>query len=304
MVFLKRLFFLLFSLSISHAYAQDPHEYQWWAEAHNWDGITHWSRYIIRSPGYMGPNALPIPEINKAKVTDYVSINISGEYHKGEGEFAYNPYLRLNIPIAKNKVALDFTYRPFEYYETEELIRFERFGRNKELKGYTNGDLYIGTIVQLFDSTKIPFDATLRIVLKTTTGKDLANARHIDAPAYHFDVNLGKTIFQNLYFFDKISLYSMMGLYVWQADFDNNRQNDAYLYGLRSDFEIKSYMLSIAFSGYSGYMNLRDRPMAMRYTFEKKMGQVSLNFSYQKGLRDVISNSFRLGMNYDFKKSE
>lgn len=276
--------------------AQDPHDYQWWAEAHNWDGVTHWSRYIKRLPGYMGPNALPIPEMTKGKTDSVITFSTAFEYHSGKGEFALNPLFKLNIPIVKEKVALDFIYRPFEYYETEEFIRHERHGRSKDSKGFAKSDLYIATHIQLFNQRENFLDAQLRIALKTTTGKDLANARHTDAPGYFFDMNLGKTIYENHSFINKVLLSSMAGLYVWQMDFDNNRQNDAYLYGIEAHFSIPVFTISASFSGYSGYMDMRDKPMAMRYSISTKLSRTHLFYSYQQGLRDIISSSSRVGL--------
>ena len=299
--FFFKLVLLAFFLKITvFSVSQDIPDYQWWADAHNWDGVTHWSRYIIRSPGYMGPNALPIPLVGKAVVGEKIQLETAIEYHKGRGEYAYNPYFNLIVPVAKNKAALNFIYRPFEYYQTQEFIRFERHGRNKECKGFAKGDLYIGTLVQILNEEKHFVDGVLEIFLKTTTGKDLANGRHIDAPAYYFDLNLGKSVFKNDGFLKDISFYSMLGFYVWQADFNNNRQNDAYLYGLRSDIEFKPLLLSLSYSGYSGYMNLRDKPMALRISLNKNFNKSRFYVSYQNGLRDVIKKSYRVGYEVSF----
>ncbi len=279
---------------------QEKHDYQWWADAHNWDGVTHWSRYIKRLPGYMGPNALPIPELGNAKTAQRTSLKVAAEYHKSHREMAVNPYLNLDMVVVKDKVALNFIYRPFEYYETDAYIRHERYGRNKDRKGYAKSDLYIGTLIQILDAEKHPLDAQLRIMLKTTSGKDFANGRHTDAPAYLFDLNFGKQLFQSDNFISEISLYSMAGLFVWQMEFDNNRQNDAYLYGLRTDVQLQHFRCSFTFSGYSGYMNMRDKPMAMRYSISTQRHNKTIELSYQQGLRDIIKHSLRLGMAYHF----
>ncbi len=294
-------FWIVLLMMVKALSAQDLPDFQWWTDAHNWDGVTHWSRYIIRSPGYMGPNALPIPLVNNARVDSNIEFESAFEYHRGRGEMAYNPYLNLTIPAAKEKVALSFIYRPFEYYETEEFIRYERYGRNQSCKGFAKGDLYVGTIVHILNQEKHFFDGNLDIFLKTTTGKDLANARHIDAPAYYFDLNLGKKIYESTHLIKQISFYSMLGMYVWQADFNNNRQNDAYLYGLKMNIDFGFLNMDMTYSGYSGYMNLRDKPMALRYNISKKLKNSYFYISYQDGLRDIIYNSFRLGFNYSFK---
>ena len=297
---LKFLLLILISSFVKISFAQTQSDWEWWGQAHNWDGYTHWSRYIIRTPGYMGPNALPIPLVRDAKIGDKIKIETAFEYHTGRGEYAYNPYLNLQIPVTKNKVALDFIYRPIEYYKTTEEIGLERFCRRRACEGKDGGDVYIGTLIQLFRADKYFFDGNLEIYLKSTTGKDLADARHIDAPGYYFNVNLGKTLYEKEGFLKKLSVYTMTGFYAWQVDMNNNRQDDAYLYGLRTDFSFKPLTVSCAFSGYSGYLDLRDKPMAMRYTISKEFKNMQFYLSYQQGLRDIINNSFRIGFNYNF----
>ena len=302
MVNLKIIFFIFFNVLANLLFSQNPADLLWWGQSHNWDGKTHWSRYIIRMPGYMGPNALPIPMVKNAVISDKVSFETAAEYHTGTGEYTYNPYLNLTIPVAKEKVALDFIYRPFEYYETSEAIGLERFVRYRACKGISKGDLYIGTLVHVLNQDKHFVDGNLEIFMKTTTGKDLANARYIDAPGYYFDLNLGRTLLKKDGFLKKISLYTMGGFYAWQADLDNNRQDDAYLYGVRTDVDFKPFSLNLSYSGYSGYMKMRDKPVAVRMTLTKYFKNSYLYLSYQQGLRDVIKSSFRLGYNYSFSK--
>ncbi|HDR67963.1 MAG TPA: hypothetical protein ENN61_02805, partial [Bacteroidaceae bacterium] len=38
-------------------------DYSWWNEKHNWDGVSNWTDYLIITPAYMGPNALPVPDL-------------------------------------------------------------------------------------------------------------------------------------------------------------------------------------------------------------------------------------------------
>lgn len=293
----KLVAFVIFAFYSVGLFAQAQADLDWWAQGVKWDGFTHWSRYIVRSPGYLGPNALPVPDVAQAKLGTKPSFIVSGEYHKGRGEMAVNPLLNINIPIAKGAAALDFIYRPLEYYETEQWIGLERRVRYSACKGTAKGDLYIGTLVQLFKQDKAPVDAVMEIYFKTTTGKGLANARHIDAPGYYFDLNVGRTfVKKDNGFLRKVRVSGIGGLYVWQADFDNNRQNDAILYGLRTDASFPFFDMSLSWAGYSGYMNLRDNPMVVRCTIEKKIKHLSLFLRYQKGLRDVVDVSLRAGI--------
>ncbi|MCD4745738.1 MAG: hypothetical protein K8R58_05520, partial [Bacteroidales bacterium] len=92
----------------------------------NWDGITHWSRYIIMSPKYMGPNALPVPEIRNGLLNDEIEFEISTEYHFMKGDNTYNLFSKLYFPFAKNKIAVELYGVPVEYYQMDSSLRYER----------------------------------------------------------------------------------------------------------------------------------------------------------------------------------
>lgn len=283
-------------------FSQDDNDYTWWNEKHNWDGITPWSSMIKRLPGIMGPNALPIPEIRDVKIGDKVNLYSSINFHKGRGEIALNPYLNLEIPISKNKIAIDLTYRPFEMYKTEDFIRDERIARKRSAKGITTGDLYIGTIIQLFKPDKYPINANLRLTIKTTSGKDFANARHIDAPAYHFDVNIGKEFeFKNSKI-KKIYFHSMFGLYVWQMQYGLNMQNDAFLFGIRTDFVFNKFEYSNSFASYTGYLGYYDQPIALRNSLILPLSKMKIYFTHSYGIRDHIKQTFSIGTSFNFNK--
>ncbi len=62
--FVKRIFVIfIFLTAFYQSYGQN--DYEWWNEAHNYDGYTHWTNYIIYSPYYLGPNALPVPGVKR-----------------------------------------------------------------------------------------------------------------------------------------------------------------------------------------------------------------------------------------------
>lgn len=274
----------------------------WWGTNNNWDGITHWSRYIIRTPGYMGPNALPVPAVGNATVDSAISLETAMECHKGRRELACNPYINLKIPLAAGRVALDLIYRPVEYYKTERSLGLERFTRFRACEGVVPGDVYIGTVIHLLDQKKHKLDANADIYMKTASGKGLANARHIDAPAYYFDANFGRTFNLSSTLVKKISIYTMAGLYVWQADFSNNRQDDAFLYGISTRFDFKPLFATLTWSGYTGYINRGDKPMVLQCTWGKNFKHGTLSGFYRYGLRDMIQNSVHMGYIYSFRK--
>ncbi len=56
---------LSISLTLSITIFLQAQDYSWWNLKHNWDGYSSWSDYLVVSPAYLGPNALPVPEVRK-----------------------------------------------------------------------------------------------------------------------------------------------------------------------------------------------------------------------------------------------
>ena len=142
-----------------------------------------------------------------------------------KGDTTINPYLYLNMPINKN-VAFSVFTEPFEIYNTSEELRQFRAGENKN--GISPGDLYFLTSIQILSEQKWPIDLLFDLLLKTTTGKNFYDARHINAPAYFFELTMGKEVYN--YKDLNIHLCSLISFIAWQVRTD--RQNDAPGYGI------------------------------------------------------------------------
>ncbi|MBK8496462.1 MAG: hypothetical protein IPL50_16735 [Chitinophagaceae bacterium] len=52
-----------------------------WSQVVNWDGVSHWSRYIRTFPAYQGPNALPVPRVGNGLIDSSFYIGASGNFH-------------------------------------------------------------------------------------------------------------------------------------------------------------------------------------------------------------------------------
>src|ERR1051325_6887565 len=221
------IFFFLFSCTpvFSQFVNETVADYTWWNQQHHWDGIRNWSEYIIKSPGYMGPNALPVPFIRTGRVGETFSLENTAEAYTGYGEETYNTYHKLYMPMAADKIAFEIDYRPLEYFKTNDSIRNERFARTKRAEGFAIGDVWLTSIVQVLKENGMVPDATIDVSLKTTAGKELKNARHTNAPGYIFNATIGKTIYKSEGILRSIKCYTMLGLYVWQTD--PNEQDDA-----------------------------------------------------------------------------
>jgi hypothetical protein len=147
-----------------------------------------------------------------------------------------------------------------------------------------------------FNRKHIP-SAVARIGIKTASGGDFENRRFIDAPGYFLDLTLAEKIeFENSWA-QSMSIAGAIGFYCWQTG--RAEQNDAYMYGLRAEFEARYLRLMAEWGGYTGWQNNGDCPM----TIKAKLGvPCPLGFepyvAYQYGIRDWGYHEVRLGVRY------
>lgn len=287
--------FLILSTSV---FAQDE-DFRWWNDIHNWDGITPWNSYINVAPGTMGPNALPVPEMRNGHLDTFYTLTISGETHFAENEFVGNAYIEANIPI-KNAVAMQVTWYPYEYFETDTIVRDFRAARTREAKGSATGDLYIATVIPIVQNHEKWPDILIGINLKTATGNRLEDARYTDSPGYYFDASFGKSYaLKNDW---SLRPHAMGGFYVYQTHDDKYVQNDAIMWGLGFDLNNNSWLFKTQLTGYSGYFRYYDTPVVFRLQVSKLFDNTRVNLRYQVGNSSYDFHSVRLGLTYIFNK--
>jgi len=275
-------------------------DYGWWNEKHNWDGVTPWTDYIIISPGFMGPNALPVPEIKKGLLPQNSSFELSVENHFGYGDYTQNLFAELYATLFSDNVALYLTSVPVEHYRTDTLIRDERRSREYDPQGISAGDIYLGTAIQIVKNKPVFPDVLISFTLKTALAGNLGGARFTDSPGYYFDLSGSKEFQLSNSALTSIRPYGLVGFYAWQTYSSNLRQNDAVIYGLGFDLTFRKFMISQTFGGYSGYKDNGDKPMVYRAEF-KTTFESALNFKFmlQHGFRDFPYHTIRAGVVYN-----
>jgi len=280
-------------------------DYSWWNQKHNWDGITHWSRYIIISPSYMGPNALPVPTIKTGLLSNQSIWEIGVDGHYSKGDKATNLVTDIFIPLSKNRVGLNLNWIPVEYYQMDTITRDIRRARDYDGKGFSVGDLVIGTYIQIIkDRDRLP-DLMLSINLKAATGSNLGAARYSDSPGYHFDLSFGKKITSNKVKIDHLRIYGMMGLYVYQTHYSKNYQNDAFLFGAGIDLSLQKIIIENKVGGYIGYIGDGDKPIVYRLILRTNR-ENTWNFKllYQQGVHDFDYSTMRFSALINFKERQ
>ncbi len=271
---------------------------QWWNETHGWqEGDPVWRDWMIISPGYFGPNALPVPHVMKGELykTPEIEITFSNHFRPGDPTQDISGYTY--IPFAKDKIAIEMYGVLFEHFAFSEKVRDERLARIKDGRGVAVGDFYFSTLIQLTKERKFP-NTLLRFGTKTASGNQLEGARYIDSPAYFFDAsfskNFGNTETGNF------KPFLMIGFYSWQTNDAMNLQNDALLYGAGADYTANNWLYSASLSGYSGYKKELDRPMQLNFDVRKNFEKSALRLQYQHGLQHWNYKTIRVSYIWKF----
>jgi hypothetical protein len=297
---INRLFLYLFLFISFNAFAQSSGEdYSWWNELHGWEeGDEGWRDWMKITPGYMGPNALPVPEVKRGFINSKTEIEVTASTHFMKGDPTQDISGRLFVPFAQSKIAVEMYGVIAEHFAFSEEIRNERFARIEDGKGFAVGDFYFSTLIQLSRDRKFP-NTLLRMAAKTASGNQLEGARNTDSPGYFFDLSFSKEIAkaENGLF----RPFGLAGFYSWQTNDELNLQNDAFLYALGADYERNSLVVSASLSGYSGYKNERDKPVQMNFELRKDFNGKAFRIQYNHGLRDWKYKTLRFSFIWKLK---
>ncbi|MEZ4883769.1 MAG: hypothetical protein R3E32_03445 [Chitinophagales bacterium] len=279
----------------------------WWINNVNWDGNTHWSAYLIQSPAYMGPNALPVPSVSKGVIDNQTKLRFSLQTHFSNGDDTQNPFLSFNYAVAPKKIAFFAFLYPIEHFAMSNKVRDERRLSDAYFvpRGFAAGDLYFGAAIQILKNKQNLPDIALRMTTKTASGGAKGGSRNTDAPGYYFDLSLGKKWFFNQEDEEhSMSIYSMLGLFVWETNALSLPQNDALLFGIGTDIHLSKYTIHSDFGGFWGYKNNGDRPIIYRFGIDRAFGKGQYLLKYQAGIHDFPYNSFEAGIVFYLTKQK
>jgi len=260
----------------------------------------HFSKYMVISSGFLGPNGLPVPRLHQGSNPSSLNLEMSYEYYFQDREKTHDALLDVKIPIASGKAALELRYVPFEFYETEEsLSRERRTSEGTMLSGQSFGDIYFGTAVQLVRDHDWAPDVLFAMSCKTASGTNLEDARHTDSPGYYIDLSIGKS-----YYFKQGSTayfrwFMLGGFYAWQTYLDDFPQDDALFYGIGVKLDLRAVYFTSSLRGLSGYMFNGDQPVVYRAEAGIREGRSALVLGYEWGIIDYPFNCFRLGFKLD-----
>lgn len=281
-------FFIAFSAHTQNENA----DYGWWNELHDWEvGDPGWRNMMKITPGYLGPNALPVPEVKKGIIEKKTEIALTASNHFHWGDPTRDISGKIFIPFAKNKIAVEMYGVIIEHFAFSKQIRNERIARDKDGRGFAVGDFYFSTLIQISKNRRFP-NTLFRFAAKTASGNQLEAARYSDSPGYFFDFSFSKPYGRKTS--GVLRPFGLLGFYSWQTNDELNLQNDAFLYAAGLDFLKNNWLLSSSLSGYSGYKNRRDRPMQINLDFRRDFTNNAVRVQYHYGLRDWKYRTLRV----------
>ena len=290
------LFILISVLTGTKTFSQTAEE---WARNVNWDGVSHWSKYIVTTAARMGPNALPVPFISNGNIDSTTYAGSSFSLHKMKGDRSIDLSVYGNYCIVKNLVSVYISYEPVEWYKTSDFLKKERhvfyqtYYDNK-----ARGDVHLNLNIKMFRKWEHKLQMALRFGYRYPASSGLASARYTDGMGYYFDVSFAKPLNPHL------KWIGMTGFYCWQLNGDGHRQNDAFLFGSGLEWNKNNWHLQGYGAGYLGYLNgTGDKPIVLRAHIEKRHQQLGFLFRFQQGIHDFKYTSAELGAKYFFKRN-
>lgn len=266
-----------------------------WSQLVQWDGVSHWSRYIRTFPAYQGPNALPVPRVGNGLIDSTFFISAGGSFHFSKGDNTQNYTVYANYCLVKELISVDIYWVPFEYYQLTHAMKEERrifpqFYYDK--KG--EGELHLNTNIQILKRWKKYVNLKARVGYRFPNGSGFGAARDIDAPGYYFDISFGKPFRHSA-----LTWTGMLGFYSWHIESDKNNQDDAFMFGTGLQWDKNSWRIEANVAGYIGYLeNSGDKPVVVRFNAEKRIKRFSLLAGFQQGLNDFDYSTGELGIKY------
>jgi hypothetical protein len=270
-----------------------------WANNVHWDGVTSWKRYLIFSAGYMGPNALPVPEISNGSIDSVTTIGITGNFHFSNGDNAQNIKLTGNYCIVKNVISVDISYIPSEWFQQNHAVKEARHVYyTAYYKKQEPGDAYLNINLQLLNKLRNHIQLALRLGYRFPTGSITGAARYTDSPGYFFDLSCAKPLSPDGHW----KLLGMVGFYVWQTNLDEHFQDDAYLFGAGVEYNKNNWRWQLNSCTYLGYMRNGDKPVVLRLGAEKSIKNITGVLRFQQGLHDFKYSSVEAGAKFHLGK--
>lgn len=241
------------------------------------------------APGFFGPNALPVMDMNDGQTYDHLRIEVAADAYFGyKGDKTADLFARVQVPLFTRWANLSVWMPVYEWYTQTDGV------------GNGAGDVYLSTDVQVLHDTWfhdanarfIP-QMTVRLGMKTASGGQFERKRHFDSPGYFFDMNIGKSFPIRSC---ELRVAGSVGFLCWQTA--DARQNDAVMYGLQAQFRHEFFSLQATWGGYVGWERYGDAPMSIKVRAAGHIRDFEPFVQYQYGIQDYPFHQLRVGLAY------
>jgi len=278
-------------------------------------GSSHTSKWLQIAPAKLGPNALPVPEIDWAQIDGESRVETGAHYHQLSGDTAINSFFSFYWNIAPGRAAIRIWGQPSETFRLSNAMRDERQIYYDDTGWITQtGDLLISTYVQLLREKNGLPSLSLSYTLKTTTGSN-HHGRYTDASLDYFYLAAGKSFLFHHAPIDEIRIAGLLGFYVWQTNKVEMAQDEGPVFVGGVKIRKGRFTLQSDIGGYTGYdaYEFLDRwsgedriegyndPLVLRTRLEMTGGKFIFLLEYQSGFRDYPWKTFRVGLSYRFR---
>jgi hypothetical protein len=230
----------------------------------------------------MGFNAMPAIPNADPEVPAMAEVEIAGLSEFNGLPFrdsAAAPYVRLLVPFG-GVAAVELDGTPLELWRTSQATELRNGAIQRD--GTSAGDLRFGARFLLREEDERGPAVGLRLVMKSTTGKDQSSRRFTNAPAYAVEGLVGRDLLDRPV---RLRAYAKLGFLAWQMG--ANRQDDAIDYGATLRATLGSGLaLQLEWRGYAGWRG-QDRPSVLEAASELPVSRVvAMRIAFARGLTD------------------
>jgi hypothetical protein len=297
------LLLIIFSLTLSPESFGQSRSTKDWTDF----GSSHVNKWIQVASGTMGPNALPVPEMDYAQVAVSSSLETGIHAHFMKGDTSVNSYLSLNWIVVPEKVEVRFWGFPTETFRITNEVRDERQIYYDDPGWITHqGDLWISTRIQILKNHKKLPDITLNYTFKNTTGL-MKHGRYSDAGTNYFYLAFGKSFFPKIKIFDELRIAGLGGFYLWQTNKVEMAQDEGPLIEAGLKLRKNNFSLASEMGGYFGYdvyefigVTGNNDPLVYRLNIEKSGKSIDWKAEFITGINDYYYHTFKMGITYRF----
>ena len=261
---------------------------------------TDWRSYLLIAPGAMGPNALPVAPTLAGRVDSVYGFRVSATAYDGWlGDRAQDLTAELRVPFGR-RASLRVRYVALERFRLSDRFVAEHAApAPADSAGVTTGDVHVEGLFQVVRDRRGWPDIAIAVRAKTASGGGLEALRYTDTPGYAFDASFGKAY--ALARGARLRVFAAGGFFVWQRFGAVSPQNDAYTYAAGARLRRGAWSLRSELAGYSGWTELRDRPVVWRSALGWNGGASSgwaVRLNVDAGLRDWRYRAFGVGVGY------